>query len=130
MLAAGLYALLAGEATIAAIVGDRIEPVELTIGQTMPAMTYKFVGGSSEPTLETDGFQRQRVEFRSFGETHLQADTLRETVRQFLNGFQGQLGDGTFLQNVQLVQGNDGFEQYSREFGLMSEYYFYFTFPD
>jgi uncharacterized protein DUF3168 len=130
MLSTGLYALLAGEATIAAIVGDRIEPIELSINQTMPALTYKFIGGSSEPTLDSDGWQRQRVEFRSFGDTHFPADALREALRRFLNGFQGTLSDGTVLQNVQLIQSQDGFEQYSREFGLLSEYYFYFTFPD
>lgn len=130
MLAAGLYALLAGETTITAIVGTRIEPVELTIGQTMPALVYKFVGGSSSPTFTTSGMQRVRVEFRCFGSSHLQADTLRETLRKFLNGFRGLLGDGTRVQNVDLIQPLDDFEQYARQFCLGAEYYFYFVFAN
>lgn len=128
MLSAGLYALLAGEPTITDIVADRIEPIELSIGQTMPALVYKFVGGSSSPTFNTSGMQKVRVEFSCFGDSQLQADTLRETIRKFLNGFQGTLSDGTVLQNVDLIQPLDFFEQYSREFCCGAEYYFYFTF--
>jgi hypothetical protein len=129
LLSTGLYALLAGEATISAIVGTRIEPIELSIGQTMPALTYKFVGGSGEPTFETSGPQKVRVEFNSFGNTHLQADTLREAVRVFLNGYRGQLSGGILLQNAEYLHPLDFFEQYSREFRCMSEFYLYFNFP-
>lgn len=129
MLSVGLYALLAGEATISALVGTRIEPIELSIAQTMPALTYKFVGGSGEPTFTTSGMQKVRVEFNSFGTTHLQADTLREAIRKFLNGFRGALSDGTVLQNADHIQDLDFFEQYSREFRCMSEFYLFFVFP-
>lgn len=130
MLAAGLYALLAGETTITAIVGTRIEPIELSIGQTMPALVYKFVGGASSPTFETSGMQRVRVEFNCFAGSHLQADTLRETIRKFLNGFRGALSDGTKLQNADLIQNMDLFEQDARQFRCVSEFYLYFVFPN
>lgn len=129
MLAAGLHALLAEEPTIAALVSDRIDPVRLPINQAMPAITFRIVGGSSEPTLETSGLQRVRLEIDCFGKSYLAAAKVRQAVRKFLNGYQGLLGDGTYLQNADLIQELDFDEEYAREFRCMAEFYLYFVFP-
>lgn len=128
MLSVGLYALLAGESTITDIVADRIEPIELSIGQTMPALTYKFVGGSSSPTFATSGMQKMRTEFSCYASSQLQADTLREAIRKFLNGFSGELSDGTFLQNADLVQSVDFFDDDARQYRCAIEFYLWFDF--
>lgn len=130
MLAAGIYALLAGEATISALVGNRITPVRLPIGSAMPALTYSFIGGSSEPTFETSGMQKVRIQFDAFGDSHNDAAAVREALRKFLNGFRGPLSDGTRIQNFDLIQAMDFDEQYSRNFRCMQEMYCMFTFPD
>jgi len=126
--ATGIYGLLASESTLAGIFGDRIEPVELTIAQTMPALTYKVIGGSSEPTFDTSGFQRERIELNSYADTYLQADQGREALLEFLNGYGGVLADGTVLQNVEFIQKLDFYEQAPRRFRCMVEFYFYFDF--
>jgi hypothetical protein len=128
MFEAGLYSLLAGEATISALVGTRVTPVRLPIGSPMPALTYRIIGGASEPTFESSGMQRVRVQFDAFGDTHLNAAALRDAVRKFLNGFRGPLSDGTVVQSFDLIQSMDYDEQYSREFRCMVEMYAYFVF--
>jgi hypothetical protein len=129
MLETGIYSLLAGEATISALVATRITPVRLPIGSPMPALTYRIIGGVGEPTFDTSGMQRRRLQVDSFGDTHLQAAQLRAAVVKFLNGYRGILSDGTVLQNADLLQPQDLDEQYSREFRCMVEFYLYFVFP-
>lgn len=130
MLEIGIYSLLAGESTISALVANRITPVRLPIGSPMPALTYRIIGGSGDPTLDTSGMQRRRLQIDAFADTHLQAAQLREAVVKFLNGFQGALSDGTVLQNADLIQPQDFDEQYSREFRCMVEFYLIFVFPN
>jgi hypothetical protein len=128
MLEAGLYSLLAGETMISDLVADRITPVRLPIGSPMPALTYRIIGGASSPTFETSGMQRVRIQFDAFGDTHVDAATLRDVVRKFLNGFRGALSDGKFVQSFDLIQAMDFDEQYSREYRCMLEMYCMFTF--
>lgn len=130
MFEAGLYALLAGESTISALVSDRITPVRLPIDSPMPALTFKVIGGSSDATFDTSGLQSPRIEFACFGATHLQACALRDTVRKFLNGYRGLLNDGTFVQGFLLIEPMDFDEQYAREFRCVLEMYCMFNFSD
>jgi len=126
----GLYQLLSGEATITALVGDRIEPIELSPGQTMPALTFKFVGGSSEPTFDTSGMQKRRVELNAYGSSALSADQVRTAVVKFLNGpWRVELADGSYLDSFELIAPLDFPEPDARRFRCMVELYAFFNFP-
>jgi hypothetical protein len=128
VLQTGLFALLSGNAAIAAIAGSSIFPVTVPESTPMPALTYQIVGGNSMATLNTSGLQKLRMQFDCYGNDYLTAATLRETLRQALNGFVGQLADGTFLQNAELIQNIDFFENDARQFRCMAEFYLFFDF--
>jgi|SRR5450756_2474374 len=130
MLSEGITALLKGDPAVSGMVGGRVFPVTTPPAVTLPAVTYHVVGGSSDPGLSTSGMQKVRVQFDVFSESYKAASAVREAIRRLLNGYIGQLGDGTFLLNVELIQGIDFFEQDPREFRCMSEFYFYFNFID
>jgi hypothetical protein len=125
---AGIYALLKADDGVAAVVGGRIFPVLLPENATLPAMTYQIIGGTSDPTFETSGPQRVRIQFDVFAAKYIDADSGREAIRKVLNGFVGSLADGTYLQNANLIQGTDYFLEYPRSFRCMSEFYLYFNF--
>lgn len=127
-LADGIFALLSGESTISAVVADRIYPLLLPEGVALPAITFQAAGGRSMPTLATSGMQQPRIQIDVFGATYEDADAGRLALRKFLNGYQGTLADGTYLQNVDLIQQSDTYEEYPRQFRCMLEFYFYFDF--
>jgi hypothetical protein len=127
MMTTGLLALLSNNPDLS---GVGIRPVMLPSGFPMPAMTYQIVGGSSYPTLDGDGLQKVRMQFDCYGNSYLDATNLREKVRKFLNGFSGQLSDGTFLQFADLIQSIDfPFDSDPRQFRCGIEFYLWFCFP-
>jgi hypothetical protein len=126
MIEQGLMTLLAGNAPIAALVGTRISWVVLPENSTLPALTFQNVGSISSPTFETRGMQRMRVQFDCWGATYLDAITLRKAVETLLDGFQGTLSDGTYLQNVVSLQQVDFFDHDVRVFRAMIEFRLYY----
>jgi hypothetical protein len=140
MTQAGLYALLVGnselntQTDLGQIIGGRLTPVLLPEDSVLPAMTYKLIYGRGQQTLKTSGAQKVRVEFNAYASavtgTYDQAAQAREALRCLLNQFSGTLSDGTILNNVELVNsGTDFFENDTRQFRCMSEFYLYFNFP-
>lgn len=129
MLIIGLVALLKSDDALSALIEGRISPVLLREGICLPALTYHIVGGSSSPTLNTSGMQRVRIEFDAFGRSYLEAANVREALRILLNGYQGPLSNGMYLQNVEFVQAVDFYDSDPRQFRCMSEFYVYFNFP-
>ena len=131
MITDGIYQLLKQEVPLT----GGWHPVKLPEKAMFPAGTYHIVGGSSSPTFETSGMQRLRAQFDVFSEaqgvaTYREATRARDALRQILNGFQGQLPNGEFVQNAELIQSVDQYESDPRQFRCMSEYYFFFTFPN
>ena len=127
MFVEGLYNLLAGDPGLNALVNGRISGLQLQ-SDCVPALTYQIVGGSSDPTFTTSGLQKVRVQFDAFAASYIAAAQVRDAVRILLNGYQGALSDGTFIQNADLIQNIDFFENDARQYRCASEFYFYFTF--
>lgn len=110
-------------------VGNRIYPVLLPEKTAMPAVSYQIVSWTSEPGFQTAGMQKVRVQFDCFGDTYKQATNVREDMIKLLVGMQGEnLDDGHFLQNTELVQSIDFYEQDARQFRCALELKFLFTF--
>lgn len=111
----------------------RVHPVLLPENEPLPAITYQVVGGSSEPTFETSGWQRLRLQVDVFGpysrgrDGYRAASGIRETLVAALDGYAGVLSDGTMLQQVEYIQPIDGFQQDARQYRCGVEFYLYFT---
>lgn len=134
MIQTGIFSLITGFPGVAALIGTRCYPVTLPENPTLPALRYQFAGGSSEPTFETSGMQKARIQFDAFAETADAAIALRDALigtqgSPALNGYRGFLGDGTYLQEAQLVgPGTDYFETDPRQYRCMMEFYLEYTF--
>src|SRR5581483_12336771 len=123
MITQGIFNLLSQDAQISALIGQRIIPVLLPEACDLPAVTYQIVGGSSSPTFQTSGMQRLRMQFDCFGKNYSDATLTRDAIRKLLNGYQGLLSDGTFLQNADLIQSVDFFENEALIYRCMIEFY-------
>jgi hypothetical protein len=90
--------------------------------------TWRVVGGSSDPTFTTSGPQRLRIEFDCYATSYAAADALRSVIRTILDGYQGLLSDGTFLQNCIFIQPIDHpYDYQPRLYRLGAEYYLFFN---
>jgi Protein of unknown function (DUF3168) len=124
---AGIFNLLSTTAAITAICGERIFPDVLPKAPTQPSLTYHFVGGTQDPTFTTRGMQRWRLEIVAEAPTAAGAIGLRNAVIAALNGYQGMLSDGTFLQNCDFLQLMDAYDHEALIYRRMVEFYLYFT---
>lgn len=130
MILTGLFNLITTTTAWEALAATRLYPVTLPEIPTLPAATYHVIGGTSDPTFETSGMQKLRIQFDHYGNTYADANTLREATRVLLNGFVGALSDGTYLEDAQLIQSVDFFENDARQYRCMSEFYLYFNFTN
>lgn len=130
-LPAGIFSLLTANAAVSALIASRVYPVLLPEDPTLPAICYKLIGGRSDATLSTSGMQRTRLEINCYGADYDGASALRTAVIKALEGYQGALSDGTFLQNADLVSpGTDFFEDEPRQYRCMVEFYLLYTFQN
>lgn len=127
MIDAGLFTLLSTTSAITALCGTRIYPVTFPTGPTYPAMAFKWIGAKPNPTLRNSGYQRWRMEFECRDHTYALALAMRGALRSTLEGYNGVLSDGTFLQDAQFVQLRDDFEDDPRVYCCTIEFYLFFN---
>jgi hypothetical protein len=126
----GLYALLAADSGIAAITANVFRGAAPPDPQRYPCLTYRFVGGASEPTNDTSGVIRQRVEVNALSFDPEQASDLLAAAIACLNGWQAELGDGTNVLNTLLLNpGTDIDDGEDLLFRRMAEFYVLYTLP-
>jgi hypothetical protein len=93
----GLYAHLSSVLSV----GDRVYPLTLPQGATLPAVVYQLVGG--EGPLHSHGdahsgdgagasFQRSRIQIACWAESARAAELLATEVKQVVDGFTGTWG--------------------------------------
>jgi hypothetical protein len=123
-----LFNLFSANEVITALVGKRISPEPLQEMLTLPAITFRQIVTVSDPTFETSGLQRLRLQVDFWGRTNAQAFALCQAFRQQFNGYQGGLSDETYVQNFSLISTTDLFEEELLQFRWISEYYLYFNF--
>jgi hypothetical protein len=92
-------------------------PLVLPESPTLPAATYTFVGGTANPTLNTSGLTRYRVEVSCYGNSYSDAVTLRSSVKAALNGYT----DPNMV--IEWSRSTDFFEHESLQYRCLSEFY-------
>ncbi|HTF67033.1 MAG TPA: DUF3168 domain-containing protein [Edaphobacter sp.] len=113
--------VLKSQAPVTALVADRIWPIELPDECPLPAIEYMFVGGSPDPTFDTNGSRRLRVEVNCWGTSYGAATHLREVVRLALDGYQD---DSMTIFGIQPL---DFFDKDSRQYRATYEFYVFTT---
>jgi len=98
--------------------------------ERLPLIAFSYVGGSSGNTLDgVGGIQKLRLQIDCWGTTPVDAKNLADAVRKVLDGYQGVLSDGTWLQSAVMVHpGIDFFSDASRYYRRMLEFYLLYNF--
>lgn len=127
----GLYALLAADAGVAALVNGAIyaglAPDDAT---KYPCIAYRQIAGVAAPTLKTSGVYRQRIEFDAYSfNSYGQADAIRQAIIAAVDGWQAQLADGTQIATTFLENAGSDFVNEQRCFRCMCEFIVLYTLP-
>jgi hypothetical protein len=132
---AGLNALLAGNAALASLVGGRVfqgaAPDDLA---QYPCVAWSFVGGSGDPTFQSVGVIRQRVEINAFAALAANgnspatvASQIRAAVIAAVLGWKQVLGDGTSVLDAELLNPGTDMETADRIYRRLCEFYVLYT---
>jgi|SRR6516162_8888054 hypothetical protein len=117
MLPDGIVAYLAQQPSITAIVVDRIQPIPAPadIDSFLPGITYQSPSDISENANDGPvGLATMRIVFDCFAQRYLDARNLARALKAVLNGFAGDLPDGTHVELTQSVNIVDRFDDGSR----------------
>jgi hypothetical protein len=97
-LGAGIYAFLSDELSV----GERVFPVMLPQGTTLPAITYQTISVQTLNTHETaqdhpahmgTSYRSTRVQFNCYGSTYDEAEALKDELLALTVGYRGMWGD-------------------------------------
>lgn len=94
-----------------------IFPVTIPADSKLPAIAYSFIGATSNPTFDTAGFTRYRVEINCFATTYRKAATIRAAVVLAINGYQ----DG--WMSIEKLHPIDFFDHELNQFRCLEEFY-------
>jgi hypothetical protein len=118
MLTAGVVAYLNAQASIAEVVGDRIQPIPAPddILAFCPGITYQSPSDVSENANDGPvGIAASRIVFDCLASRALDARNLALAVKATLNGFgPAALPDGTYVESAESVSIADRFDDGSR----------------
>lgn len=127
----GLYAYLAGDPAVSAIVGDRIFPNVVPEGTIIPAIRYQRITTSREythdPFSETHAWVSATVQIDSWFSSALGAMELGEAVMLALSGFHGDM-EGVLIGAVFNIRESDTYDPQKKLHGRSQDYRF--TYAD
>ena len=102
---------------IAITTAQRIYPVALPQDTTDPALTFRISQTIEEPTLETSGLEKLRVQIDSWANDYFDAANLRAALVSAFNGYQ----DAAFT--ALLINKADYFEPDLLKYRCVSEWH-------
>lgn len=118
---------LLADATLTALVGDRIYPTILPQRATLPAVVYFRVGGRTEhrPTAQTSGRTRNfTVAVQAIATTYDDADAVERAVYNRLEG-----SEGAPISCRPLGETADQYDPETKQFITASDYSCWYTPP-
>jgi hypothetical protein len=96
---------------------SKVYAVVLTESSKLPAVVYAFVGGQSNPTFDTSGLSRYRVEVSSYAKSYVESVRLRNSITTSLNGYTDENMDITKISSF------DDFDRETLTFRALAEFY-------
>ena len=95
----GIAAFLIADGAIGAVVGDRIYPMFIPQGATLPCLTYQRISTPRIVTHDSSGatgdLASPRFQFDAWAETQKEAKAISDVLRGVLHGKTGAMGGVT-----------------------------------
>jgi hypothetical protein len=98
MIESNLRAHLLAQATITALVSQRIYPLKLPQGATLPAITYQTIFGV--PAVSHDGdadIGRRRIQIDCWSRSYAESLNIASAVRAATSGYRGPMGSDPYV---------------------------------
>lgn len=109
-----LYAFLAADGGLAALVADRIYPTIAAASVAKPYLTWQHIDGPRPAALDgPSGMVRSTIQFDAWATSQRGAALVFHALRAALNGYRGDMGS-TRVNSVILDTRRDGFEDETR----------------
>lgn len=122
MIEAALYALLAADAGVSALVGTRIYPAVIPEGTTGDAVRYQLISDVPYPVMgQNSGLAKARIQVEAQAATYAAAATLRDALRTALTRFRGATG-GVTVQDVFRESGLALYDDTAQRYVLTDDY--------
>lgn len=126
----GLFAFLAADASIAAVVTEggisRIFPVVLPQGVAKASIVYTKISGEGDYTMRgPTGYARPRFQIDAWAPTIDAATSLANLIKDALDGFTGAVGGGAnavFVQGVFCAGEREDYDDASELFRVSRDY--------
>ena len=110
MIEAALFAVVTGDAGVAALIGTRLYPGHLPQNPTYEAMTYRRVNTGRPHAHDGPGdLAKARFQFSCFGATYSAARTLANTLRTAIDGYKGTVA-GVRIDGILFIDEQDAYE--------------------
>jgi hypothetical protein len=130
MVEVGIAQLVRAAAGVKAILGDpaRMYPVLIPESPVYPLATYQLISDMADYTLDgSAGIEVKRIQIDTWsgGEvsaSYLDAKNAAEAIRNVLEGYSGQLPEGTYVAGVFVAQMQDLYEQDARAYRVLTDY--------
>jgi hypothetical protein len=133
MIREGLFALLRDNAGVAAIAAGRVFTIQAPDqAEVYPCVSYRYVGGGADPTLDTAGVIRQRIEVSAHSQNADEAAALLDALVIALIQWQPQtFPNGARLIDTNLINPGSDFEAgESRYFRCFCEFAVLYSLPN
>jgi hypothetical protein len=117
-----LYAYLAADASLAALVGTRIYPLTLPQKPTYPAICYSKA--SADVLMAHDGpgdLATDRIQFDCYDDSYGGCQDVYIALREALNGFRGQMSQ-CWVWGVFFVTSFDSFADVAGVYRIMADF--------
>jgi len=130
LLEQGFYARVAANSGVQAIIGNpaRFYPVILPESPTYPCASYQVISDVPEYTLDlTAGVSQKRIQVDTWSggpdaASYLDAKNAQAAIRAALEGFRGQLPDGTWVTGILVANAKDEYEQDARAYRTSTDF--------
>jgi len=121
----GIAAFLIADATIGALVGDRIYPLFIPQGATLPCITYQRISTPRIVTHDSSGatgdLTHPRFQFDAWATTQKEAKQIADGLRTVLHGKRGAMG-GVTIRSALAENEAPEFDQESELYRSRSDY--------
>lgn len=103
-------ALLTNDATVAALVGTRIYPMQMPLDATLPAITIHEISGNED---HVTGHGYPRFQISCWSTSFSQAQSMKEAVKDVLNRYKG-VASGNHIKQIAFLNSQDMYETESK----------------
>lgn len=125
MIDSAIYAKLAGNAAVAAIVGTAIYPVQAPQNASPPWIRWQRISRTTDRALDrAESVVETRVQFDCIGDTYPASRALAEAVRQALQDWNSATAG---IEDAACVNNRDYYEQIADKFYFTSAVDFIIT---